>query len=286
MEIGNNFLPADKTYQPSFSAIGRNVCNSAGKLLYRNDTSLFRYDLGDWDKFTEYLMNKFKNTDKVNFYILSSSAGDEGYSVIMKLLQKYGEDGAKKFFPIIASDIDKKIVNMANKGFLPMFDIEEKLINKQTGGKFGEYFEKTEKIPDFIKDMNIEFDFLTKVKPVLRDKIQFHKADATKECLRLKPDNSLVMARNFWPYLKDESIRIKFANDLFKTLKNNSAVVLGCFDDRSGAFASKNLQDAGFIFNPEIQNVYEKGAKLTSNYFFCPPKSFNVHPKHGMEYFQ
>ena len=47
----------------------------------------------------------------------------------MKLLQKYGEDGAKKFFPIIASDYDSKIISVAQKGYLPMYDGEDDLIN-------------------------------------------------------------------------------------------------------------------------------------------------------------
>lgn len=265
MELNNKF--SYNTYQmPSFTASGRTVVNALGEMMHRNDTSLFRSDLGNWDKFAKFLYDKYQNTDKVNFYILSSSAGDEGYSVIMKLLQKYGEDGAKKFFPIIASDYDPKIISVAQKGYLPMYDGEDDLINSHTGGKFNEYFEKVSKIPDFIKEMDLEFDFLTKVKPVLRDKIKFHTADATEECHLLKPDNSIVMARNFWPYLKDESKRIKFADDLYKTLGDNSAVVLGKFDDTSGAFASKNLQDSGFICNPEIYTVFEKGVPVTADY--------------------
>ena len=251
-----------KQYNPNFTACSRDVYDALGRLYHRNDTSMFRVDLGDWDKFVDYIGNKFKNTDKVNIYTLASSAGDEVYSLAIKLLEKYGEKGASKYFPIIASDYDSRIINMAQKGYLPMYEGEAALINKHSGGKFNEYFEVTEKIPDFIGKMDIDYDFMTRVKPKLKEKIQFHTADATEHCRKVQPDNTIILARNFWSYLKDESVRIKFANDLYKSLGKNSAIVLGQFDDTAGAFASKNLYDAGFVCHPEIYTIFEKN-KIT-----------------------
>lgn len=262
----NNYpIYQNSAYNPNFTACGRDVCNKIGELIHRNDTCLFRPDLGNWDRFTDYIGNKFKNTEKAHIYNLACSAGDEVYSLIMKLLQKYGEDGASKFFPVLASDYDTKIINMAKKGYLPMYEGDDALINKETGGKFEKYFEKIEEIPDFIKEMDIDFDFLTKVKPVLRDKVNFSVADAAEKCNIIEPNNTIVMARNFWPYLKDESKRIKLSNDLYKSLDTNSAVVLGKFDDEAGAFASKNMYDAGFVCHPEIYTVFEKNK--TPNFY-------------------
>lgn len=255
-------------YPPTFTSCSRDVCNAAGQLLHRNDTCLFRTDItnginpiDNWNRFTEYLGNKYKNCSKVNIYSLSSSAGDEVYSLVMKLLQKYGDKEAEKFFPIMASDYDPKIINMAQKGFLPMFEPDENLINKHTGGKFNEYFEIVKETPDFIKNMNLDFDFIAKVKDKLKNKVVFKVADATEECKIVNPDNSIVMVRNFWPYLKDENQRIKLADDLYKSLGKNSAVVIGNFDDTAGAFASKNLYDAGFLCNMENYSVFEKAAR-------------------------
>lgn len=229
---------------------------------------MFRQDIGNWNKFVDYLDKKYKNADKVNIYSLASSAGDEVYSLAIKLLEKHGETGAKKYFPIKASDYDEKIIRMAQEGFLPMYDVDEKVINEHTNKKFNKYFEKIKEIPDFIKEMDMEFDFIVKVKPVLREKVQFTVADATRECQNVKPDNSIVMARNFWPYLKDESTRIKLANDLYKTLGENSAVMMGKFDDTYGAFASQKLQDAGFVCNPEMYIILEKNKIPYNTYCF------------------
>ncbi len=266
MNVNNNSHL--KYYSPVFTSSGRDVYNAVGQLMHRNDTSLFRSDLGNWDKFAEYIGEKFKNSPKGNIYSLSSSAGDEVYSLIMKLIEKYGEEESKKFFPILASDYDSKIIRMAKEGYLPMFEGDDVLINKHTKGKFNEYFEIIDNIPECVKDMDIDFDFIAKVKPKLKNKVTFKTADATEECKLVEPNNSIVMARNFWPYLKDENKRIQMANNLYKQLDKNSAVVIGNFDDTSGSFASKNLYDAGFICHPENYCIYEKNAIPTPNIYY------------------
>lgn len=259
MQINNSKSYQYNIYQPNFTSCSRDVLNSIGGLMHRNDTSLFRADL-NCAKFVEYLGEKFKDTDKVNLYCLSSSAGDEVYSVIMKLINVLGENESKKFFPIIASDYDKNIIRLAKDGFLPMYEGDDGIINKHTNGKFAEYFEKLnyKDIPSYVNDMDIDFDFIAKVKPILREKVIFSVADATEKCKTLSPDNSIVLARNFWPYLKDESQRIRFANELYKNLGDNSAVVIGKYDDSDGAFASKNLQDIGFYPHFDMFNIFEK----------------------------
>ena len=249
-------------YNPVFTSSSRDVYNDKGELIHRNDTSLFRSDIGDWDKFAQYINNKFKNCDKVNIYSLSCSSGDEVYSLVMKLIDKYGEKGAEKYFPIHASDYDEKIINMAKEGYLPLFEDDIELINNQTNGKFNDYFEILQEPPQIINDMKMEqysdYDIIAKVKDKLRNKVEFKVADATKECKLVKPENSLVMVRNFFPYLKDEISRINLAENLYKTLDKTSVVVIGKFDDTSNAFASMNLTDAGFICNPENYCIWEK----------------------------
>lgn len=121
--------------------------------------------------------------------------------------------------------------------------------------------------PEYIKDMDITYDCLMKVKPILRNKINFSVADATEKCKVVKPDNTIILARNFWPYLKGEDKRIKLANELYKNLGENSVVVVGSFDDTSGAFASKNLCDSGFVCNPEIYTIFEKNTVPYSQYY-------------------
>ena len=257
------------TYSQNFTSSGRDVCNSLGELIHRNDTSLFRSDLGNWDHLIDYIGEKFKNAPKANLYSLSCSAGDEVYSLAMKLLAKYGEKGAEKYFPILASDYDAKIISMAQKGYLPMFEGDDKLINEHTHGKFNKYFEIVKTVPDFIKNMDLDYDFIAKVKPELRNKVSFKVADATEECKSVNPNNSIVMARNFWPYLKDETTRIQMSNNLYKRLDKNSAVIIGSFDDTPGTYASKNLYDAGFRCNLNNCCIYEKNAIPITEMYYC-----------------
>ena len=245
-------------YNPSFSSCCRDVVDCAGKLVHRNDTSFFRQDIKDWDKFVDYFERKFKDAEKVNIYSLACSAGDEPYSLAIKLIEKLGEEKAKKYFPIIASDYDEKIIRMANDGYLPILDEDIDVLNFHTNGKISKYFTLADSLPGYIKDMDLFFDGLLKVKPVLRDKVNFSVADATEKCKIINNDNAIILARNFWPYLQGEDKRIKLASDLYKNLGKNSAVVVGNFDDSYGSYASKNLQDTGFVCNPEIYTIYEK----------------------------
>ena len=262
-----NFNKTNYSYMPSFSSCSRDVNDASGKFIYRNDTSMFRSDIRNWDKLVDYLENKFQKAEKVNVYCLASSAGDEPYSLAIKLIEKLGEDGAEKYFPIIASDYDEKIIKMAKDGYLPIFDDDIDKINLHTNGKIKKYFDIAENGPDYIKDMDITYDCLMKVKPILRNKINFSVADATEKCKVVKPDNTIILARNFWPYLKGEDKRIKLANELYKNLGENSVVVVGSFDDTSGAFASKNLCDSGFVCNPEIYTIFEKNTVPYSQYY-------------------
>lgn len=245
-------------YNPSFSSCCRDVVDCAGKLVHRNDTSFFRQDIKDWDKFVDYFERKFKDAEKVNIYSLACSAGDEPYSLAIKLIEKLGEEKAKKYFPIIASDYDEKIIRMANDGYLPILDEDIDVLNFHTNGKISKYFTLADSLPGYIKDMDLFFDGLLKVKPVLRDKVNFSVADATEKCKIINNDNAIILARNFWPYLQGEDKRIKLASDLYKNLGKNSAVVVGNFDDSYGSYASKKLQDTGFVCNPEIYTIYEK----------------------------
>lgn len=254
---------------PNFSSCCRDVKDNSGKFIYRNDTSMFRQDIRNWDKFVDYLNKKFKNTDRVNIYCLASSAGDEPYSLAIKLIEKLGEKEAERYFPIIASDYDEKIIRMAKDGYLPIMDEDIDAINLHTNGRIGKYFDIAQKMPEYIKDMDILFDCLMQVKPIIRDKVKFSVGDAAEKCKIINPDNTIILARNFWPYLRGEDKRIKLANELYKKLGKNSAVIVGNYDNSDGAFATQNLYDAGFVCNPEFSIIYEKNAFPYTKTYIC-----------------
>ncbi len=261
ININRNYY-SKNIYNTAFTSIRRNVYNDKGELQHRNDTIFFRTDIGDWNNFAQYINNKFKNCDKPNIYSLACSSGDEIYSLIMKLINRYGEKGAEKFFPIYASDFDEDVIEIAKEGYILLFEEDVGLIKSEVKFKFDEYFKILKKTPEIIEDLGLkkysDYDFIVKVKDKLREKVEFKVSDATQECKLIKPDNSLVMVRNFWPYLKDENTRINLAGNLYKSLGNNSCVVIGSFDNTSSATAAKNLMDAGFKCNPNNLCIFEK----------------------------
>ena len=73
---------------------------SGTKPKHMNNTSFFR--LGRiWENFTNFIINKYKNTENVHVYNFGCSDGSEPLSLAMILKSKFNEF-ASKFLPIIA----------------------------------------------------------------------------------------------------------------------------------------------------------------------------------------
>ena len=102
------------------------VYNELGNMKYRVNTWFFREDF-DWNCFPKFIDEIFKNAKKVNIYNYGCSSGEETYSLIMKLINTLGKC-AKKFFPIIAKDIDEANIEKAKKGVLYITSGEKGII--------------------------------------------------------------------------------------------------------------------------------------------------------------
>ena len=217
------------------------------KLLYENTTLFFRHDLNlahgievksshNWIGFRKTICDYFKNTNKVNVYDFASSDGSEAYSLIASLIDEAGEEEAKKFFPILAYDIDSTMVEQAQNGEIPcnvddIYRFNDNIRNIPHNKYFS--FENTPKGP-------LPYTFIAKKN--LKQKVKFNLADIQSSINNIEPSNSLVLCRNFWPYLSEED-RNKTIIELSKRLDDSSLVVIGSFDDRR---AITQLNKCGF----------------------------------------
>lgn len=208
------------------------------RLLYENTTSFFRYDLktahqdvyapnsfwdGNWIGFRKTITNYFKNAPKVNVYDFACSDGSEAYSLILSLIEELGEKASLKYFPIQAYDIDRTIIKIAQSGVIPcdMNDIRrmnENLKNKSKNG----YYQISSDSNSTLKTSFVASD-------ILKEKVNFKLSDIQSEIDNINPSNSLVLCRNFWPYLSQTDRQETFKR-LCDRLDETSLIVIGYFD--------------------------------------------------------
>ena len=208
------------------------------KLLYENTTSFFRYDLktahqdvyapnsfwdGNWIGFRRTIANYFKDVSKVNVYDFACSDGSEAYSLILSLIEELGEETSLKFFPIQAFDIDKTIIKIAQSGVIPcdiddIRRISENLKNKTKSNYY-----------QISSDPNNALKTSFTASDKLKEKVNFKLSDIQSQIDNINPTNSLVLCRNFWPYLS-QSDRQQTFKRLCDKLDETSLIVIGYFD--------------------------------------------------------
>ena len=204
------------------------------KLLYANTTLFFRYDLntahktncltdGTWRGFRKTITEHFKDASKVNVYNFASSDGSEAYSFILSLIDELGKEEAQKYFPIHAYDIDTDVVEIAQSGIIPCdFDDIKRFNQNLKSVCENEYYEiKT------ASQNPIPFSFVAKDN--LKKKVQFNVADIQNSIDNIEPSNSLVLCRNFWPYLSKKDM-CETIWKLSQKLDESSLLVIGYFD--------------------------------------------------------
>lgn len=229
----------------------REICDSKDKLLYRTTTYFFRADL-DWEAFFSLLKRKYKDVQKVNFINHCCSNGEEAYSCIVGLISYFGED-ANKFFPIIAKDFDEENILKAKK-HSPMDvtwdEISRCRDNTQTDIQM--YFEIEKKE---------SHDFVSKLFPKenLKKNVVFSQGDILKDIEEMADKNTVLMCRNFWPYLDKEKQEV-LAQKLEKKFDESSLVVIGNFDNED-ADVNKLLMEHNFL-PTSVKNVFQKSDKI------------------------
>lgn len=234
---------------------GAQIPQKIKEVQHRNDTLFFR-DGSFWNKLVDFFATKYKDVSKVNVYDYACSNGSEAYTFIMSLLSRLDENFVKKFFPILAKDYDSYAIEVAQENNLPISEAEIADINMLTGGQFTRFF-----------GAGKSFDkWGTGYYPArneLKDNVVFTQADILEDYKNINPTNSIVFARNFWPYLTGEN-QIRLAKNLYKQLDKNATVVIGQYDLMDIRFtkqADDLLRNAGFkeVINSDLYGlVYEK----------------------------
>lgn len=236
--IQNNY------YSPKFGSWHREVFKPASdtvlqELKHRNDTRFYR-DGSRWYRIVNMLTEKYKKTPKVNTYCYGCSNGSEPYTFLMELMSICDKTIVQKFLPIIAKDYDEVAINMAKSNKLPIGPCELSNINQYTGNSIDKYFDKAPSTGNSKTYYS--------AKPILTDNVQFSVADVLEDYKNIEPDNTIVFARNFWPYLSDEKQK-ELATNLGQHLGKNSTLIIGDFDLvnlKSNNYIPVLLWNAGF----------------------------------------
>lgn len=211
------------------------------KIVQSNRTLFFRNDL-PWSSLAWYISKQFKEAEKVNVYNFACSDGSEPYSLAIALIERYGVEGAKKFFPIKASDVDKKIIKEAKGSTIKATSSDFVKIRKMIDPPrtVYDYFYVNE-------SKNPDFPFLLYPREILTENVQFECKSIEDGLDEVEKSNSLILARNFWRYLSAEDIA-RISMKLRKSIDSSSRVIIGEFDKvgdpisiTSGHGSHKNL---------------------------------------------
>ena len=236
--INNNY-----NNQPTFSSWDRVVKKADNSSLknksYRNDTIWFRNGIPE---IVDTLVDLYKDEKHVNTYIFGCSNGSEPTSMYIYMASKYGMDTVSKFTPFNAVDIDKTAIKKASSGHMPMEGFEYERALDYTYGKFYEFFPTAENIvansnfPNLLnktrtfKDGSTEKGICFKLKDEHAKNMKYSLGNILEDCKKINPNElSIVSARNFIPYLNNETITELFSN-LDKQMKKGSTLILGDYD--------------------------------------------------------
>ncbi len=266
MRIQNISTNNSNYHHPSFTEINRQVWTKSYKVKHRNTSYLLRPSLEECKNFYAYLSKAFRNIDKVNVYNYGCSIGYEAYSFIMGMFYSGKKKNPEKFMPIIAKDYDKKIIEYAKENILPLNSYEIYKLKQL-------YCFDIDKIKDVI-NIDVYTDRETKnryafelstnpcmyVKPTdkLTDNVNFSVADIRKDYKNIEPKNSVVMACNFWPYMRPKD-RNELAENLYHHLGKNSFVKIDDFDNDAlfNKSTANLLLEVGFKTTP-IENLFRR----------------------------
>lgn len=245
---------------PSFEGNCRTVRDALGKMKYRNNTAFFRPDL-NFNRLVSLLTERYQGADRVHIYNYACSEGAEPFSLAMLLIQKLGAERARKFLPIIASDIDEKILENPKAGVVKLSPGDLFLIKRALGKDYSRFIEHDGKFKYDDQLRNILCD--GQVTPLLRDSVVFQQANILDDVGRIERDNSVVMCRNFWPYLPKQE-RHNLAEGLSQQLGDSSMCVIGAYD-RHWAWMKRLFGQHGMTRVSGNPLFYEKAAQSQEN---------------------
>ena len=232
-----------------------------GNVKHKNTSWMFRPTLRQCKEIYNYFSHAFKDVNNVNVYNYGCSLGYEAYSYVLWLLSGKKKN-PEKFLPIIAKDYDEFIINEARKNNIFINEAEfidiECVVGEDNIHKF---FELTENGMCNTIDGKKEGRF-AKPTAKLTENVQFAVADIREDYKNIEPENSIVIATNFWPYLERED-RYELAENLYKQLDKGSCVRVANFDNnryylRDNKSAATILADVGFKRTAQYGSILKR----------------------------
>ena len=243
-------LDSVKFYKPSFGTYFNNVNGSDGNLRYRGDTRICRDDL-NFPEVVDFLNNKYKYASKVNIVVHACSDGEEVYSLLGVMISRLGNKAAK-FLPLKAKDIDANHLKLARKGVYNISRSEYEMANDSMNGNFYRYFEPMPQRGS--SDPRLKYTNTVKVEHSLKSLVNFEQGNILEDVANMNFKNTVLFARNFWPYLSMEETNI-LVKSLANKMDSTSTLIIGDYDKEYGI--DKLLKNAGFV-ETDIENVFEK----------------------------
>lgn len=194
-----------------------------------------------WNEFSAYIQKKYPEGVKIICH--AAADGSDAYTAAMRLIDDLGNNGAAKYFPIVASDISNKALMKMRNRIINVSDNEKILLEKSLKTFDKSYF--------FDGDKNI-----LRVKDILYSKIQPRMANIMNEVDKYKKHKEpcIVIFRNAWYQLNDQGKRL-LSQKLYDNLKPESSVVIGKQD---AVMIPELLVSAGFhpVLLPNLGNCY------------------------------
>ena len=213
---------------PAFTSNNRTVRDESGSIIHRNTTVMFRQDI-NWIDLANFLESYFRYSKKVDVYSFACSDGSEPYSLTASIKNECLNPN--KFFPIMASDYDDEIIKEAKKARYTLTNTEFDSMRRATRNKWDKYF-------NMLTSDTIEPNNKTK------NCVNFKTEDIIDGLDKVKKGPKVIMARNFWPYLKSED-KAKILEKLKSKMDDDSLLIIGAFDQDAIKF-DRELSSLGF----------------------------------------
>lgn len=240
--------------QPNFGYWQRDVIKPLNGIVNRNDTCFFRNG-NEIPRLIDFICTELNHAPKINLYCFGCSDGSEPITMAMYLLTTKCADTIKKILPINAIDIDRVAFEKFKNNDYEMTENERNSIEYYTNNQLKRFFNEPYGKANRYKNAKVY------VKPELYDNIDYNIGDILKDYKKIKPQNSVVIARNFWPYINNLTTRCTLFKNLYKHLDYGSYFVIGDFDIKGIAFHNGNIKNeiimAGFK-RTNHENVYIK----------------------------
>ena len=225
---------------PNFSSVMRKYPNLQTYDVDTTRTTSWMFRDLDWGDFVQLLNENFKDKDKVNIYSLAASDGSEAYTCAIALKECLPNKINKKFFPIIASDIDAESINVAKTGRINLSNNDIRAISKFVESKdllrylsnsgFHKYF--SDRCPPLEIENNVTYGgvYSYKVSNQITQNVHFEQADMLDQIKKLDDDsNTVLLCKNVVPYLGKRKL-LTLIHLMQEKLKPGSLVVFGEFD--------------------------------------------------------